>query len=82
MPSKPKLSGETLFGTPPPTASRTPHRKRTQSNASSSNSSGRRREEDDFFFGEEEEKTQGEKLADVLYGRWLEGLRNRWEGNF
>ena len=25
------------------------------------------------------EKTQTDMLADVLYGRWLEGLRSRWE---
>ncbi|KAA8910453.1 kinase-like domain-containing protein [Sphaerosporella brunnea] len=93
-PTKPKLSGETLFSNPSSNGNpiRSPkeeilRRKRTQSNASnqskaSSNTSGRR-DDDDFFFEEDERnKTQGEKLADVLYGRWLEGLRSRWEPNY
>jgi serine/threonine-protein kinase 24/25/MST4 len=94
--TKPKLSGDTLFGTPPPSAPiRAPKEeitrcKRAQSNASnhskSSSANGRRpsTQADDFIFSDEEEnpnKSQGEKLADVLYGRWLEGLRTRWEDN-
>lgn len=37
--------------------------------------------EDDGELDEDEdrEKTQGEMLADVLYARWVAGLRSRWE---
>jgi hypothetical protein len=80
---KPSFSGSTLLNsTPTPT----PKQENEFNQQKRRESAVKRKEEsippDDSF--EEDEmalpKTQGSQLADVLYGRWLEGLKSRWEG--
>jgi len=79
--AKPLLSGTTLLNPVP-----TPKREITRHKRTQGDKPPRRRtskESDDFVFEDEEDentpKSQGSQLADVLYGRWLEGLRSRWE---
>ena len=77
---KPTLSGSTLYHPIPTPKKEITRPKRTQSTASE----GMSRIEDEGSDEEVEEvpgpKTQGDQLAAVLYTRWLEGLRKRWEG--
>ncbi|KAF8537020.1 kinase-like domain-containing protein [Trichophaea hybrida] len=77
---KPSLSGSTLFHPIPTPKKEITRIKRTQSVTSTEES----KQVDDCILEDDEgvaagPKTQGDQLADVLYGRWLEGLRVRWE---
>lgn len=79
--AKPSLSGPTLTGSSPaPKALTRPKR----ANSASSNKKKRNsRQGDEFVVDSVEDESDkstpaSNQLADVLYGRWLEGLRGRW----
>lgn len=78
---KPTLSGSTLFNPIPTPKKEITRIKRTQSFASTEEYNVSKQVDDCILEDEEVAgpKTQGDQLADVLYGRWLEGLRMRWE---
>jgi len=83
------LSGQTLLNPVPLAPIPTPkkdisRRKRTSSNATTATSSsgGGGGSGSGGYSDVDKEphiKTQGEKLADVLYSRWLQGLQSRWQ---
>lgn len=79
---KSSLSGPTLTGSSPvPKALTRPKR----ANSGCSNKKKRNsRQSDEFSTDIDEEFDKltpaNSQLADVLYGRWLEGLRGRWGG--
>lgn len=83
--SPPKLQQPNAIATP---GNEIVRRKRTQSMGDGRDRRGMRsrqsnhdliHEDDESEFDDDREKTQGEMLADVLYSRWVAGLRSRWE---
>jgi len=80
------LSGQTLLNPIPLAPIPTPKKeitrcKRTSSNTTTGTSSSGGGGSGAYSDVDEEPhmKTQGEKLADVLYSRWLQGLQSRWQ---
>lgn len=77
---KPTLSGSTLYHPIPTPKKEITRPKRTQSTASEEASQIEGGDGDEEVEAVPGPKTQGDQLAAVLYTRWLEGLRGRWEG--
>lgn len=77
---KPTLSGSTLYHPIPTPKKEITRPKRTQSTASEGASRTEGGGGDEEVEAVPGPKTQGDQLAAVLYTRWLEGLRKRWEG--
>lgn len=84
---KPSLSGETLTSTSTPPPEPTPkvitRTKRTPSNATNKKKKRSSRQSSDFSDAVDDDDylgstPAGNQLADVLYGRWVEGLKGRW----
>lgn len=79
--TKPSLSGPTLTGSSPVPKALT---RSKRANSASSNKKKRNSKQNDEFGinGADDESDRStpasNQLADVLYGRWLEGLRGRW----
>lgn len=78
---KPSLSGATLSG-PLPVLGAITRTKRANSSSTNNKKKGLRQSSDFGMNGVDDEPLSstpaGNQLADVLYGRWLEGLRGRW----